>query len=363
MRIAVLSAGNAGQAFAGGMTLSGHDVHLAAVPEHAEQIKVIQTFGGVLVEGTTSAGKPGGFAEIFRVDTEVAAAVEWAEVVFVVSPAFGQDVYFEIIAEHAPHDQLVVIQPGKFGAFRLAQVMREHGRNPWDLLITETDTFLYAAKIHGLDRIWLRGVKHQLPLAAYPASRTQEAIDRLLPIHTQYVPAKNILETSMSDAAYAIHPVTTLLDLSRLESIGPYRTKAYSITPGVGRMIEAVDAERCLLATKLGLKANPFKEQLHDMYGLEGDTVYEAMIKTTVHVDQMTPRGADHRYVTEEIPYGLVPMSEIADLLGVATPNIDAIIALASTVNQEDYRATGRSLKNLGFIDLTLDEALYWINQ
>jgi hypothetical protein len=45
-RISVLSAGNAGQAFAGGLTLSGNDVHLAAVPEHAEPIRVIQSFGG-----------------------------------------------------------------------------------------------------------------------------------------------------------------------------------------------------------------------------------------------------------------------------------------------------------------------------
>lgn len=363
MRIAVLSAGNAGQAFAGGMTLSGHDVHLAAVPEHAQQIKLIQTFGGVLVEGTTAAGKPGGFAQVFRVDTDVAVAVAWAEVVFVVSPAFGQDVYFDIIAKHSPDDQLIVIQPGKFGAFRLAQVLREHDRKPRDLLITETDTFLYAAKIHGLAHIWLRGVKKQLPIAAYPASRTMEAIERLAPIHTQYVPAANILETSLSDAAYALHPVTTLLDLSRLESVGPYRTTAYSITPGVGRMVEAVDTERCLLATTLGLKANPLLGQLSDVYGLTGDSVYEAISKTTVHVDQMTPRGADHRYVTEEIPFGLVPMSEIAQLLGVPTPNMDAIIALASTVNEVDYRTTGRTLARLGFVDLTLEEAMYWINQ
>lgn len=50
MRISVLSAGNAGQAFAGGMTMSGHEIHLAAVPEHDQQIRIIQTFGGVLGE-------------------------------------------------------------------------------------------------------------------------------------------------------------------------------------------------------------------------------------------------------------------------------------------------------------------------
>ena len=45
MKIVVLGAGNGGQAFAGSLTLSGHDVHLAAVPEHDTQIRVLQTFG------------------------------------------------------------------------------------------------------------------------------------------------------------------------------------------------------------------------------------------------------------------------------------------------------------------------------
>lgn len=348
MRIAVLTAGNAGQAFAGGLTLNGHEVHLAAVPGHDEQIRVIQTFGGVLVEGTTAAGKPGGFAEIARVDTDVAEAIRNAEVAFVVAPAFGQDTYFSLIVEHARDGLVVVIQPGKFGALRLVQMMREAGRDPRSVLITETDTFLYAAKIHGLDRIWLRGVKNVLPLAAWPSTRTDEAVELLHAVHRQYVAAPNVLATSVSDAAYALHPVTTLLDLSRLETMGPYRTRAYSITPGVGRMVEAVDDERVRVAGALGIDSPSLLRQLCDMYDLGGATVYEAISKTTVHVDQVTPRSADHRYVTEEIPYGLVPMSELGRLVGVPTPNIDATITLASTVNGVDYRATGRQLSSLG---------------
>lgn len=348
MRIAVLSAGNAGQAFGGGMTLNGHQVHLAAVPGHDEQIRIIQTFGGVLVEGTNAAGKLGGFAAIARVDTDVATAIREAEVAFIVAPAFGQDIYFEHIVEHARDGLVVVIQPGKFGALRLVQMLRDAGRDPRALLITETDTFLYAAKIHGLDRIWLRGVKQTLPLAAWPSTRTDEAIEILHGIHSQYVAAPNVLATSVNDPAYAIHPVTTLLDLSRVESIGPYRTKAYSITPQVGRMVEAVDAERFAVAQALGLESETVLHQLHDMYGLDGDTVYEALSKTTVHVDQLTPRSADHRYVTEEVPYGLVPMSSLGQLVGVPTPNIDSIITLASTVNGVDYRATGRQLSAIG---------------
>lgn len=358
MRIAILSAGNAGQAFAGGMTLNGHDVHLVAVPEHAEQIEIINAFGGVFVESSAAAGKEGGFAKIAKADTDVAGALANAEVTFLVAPAFGQEVYLQAIAEHSPDGQVIVIQPGKFGALRLAEIMREHGRDPGSLLITETDTFLYAAKIHGLDRIWLRGIKAALPLAALPHTRTQEALEILHQIHPQYVAAPSVLATSMSDIAYAVHPVTTLLDLSRIEAMGPYRTKAYSITPGVARMVEAVDDERVAVATAMGVETEGVFAQLKEMYNFPGETFYECLSNTTVHVDQMTPRNAQHRYVSEEIPYGLVPLSEIATIVEVPTPNIDAIIALASTVNGEDYRATGRHLSTLGLGRLTQEEWL-----
>jgi hypothetical protein len=45
-------------------------------------------------------------------------------------------------------------------------------------------------------------------------------------------------------------------------------------------------------------------------------------------------------------------------MLGISTPNIDAIIALASTVNGVDYRATGRHLSTLGLGRMTPEELL-----
>jgi opine dehydrogenase len=41
-------------------------------------------------------------------------------------------------------------------------------------------------------------------------------------------------------------------------------------------------------------------------------------------------------------------MASFARLVGVPTPLMDAIITLASVINEEDYRQTGRSLESLG---------------
>lgn len=356
MRITVLGAGNGGQAFAGGLTLKGHTVHLAAVPEHDTQIKILSTFGGVLVESSEAIGIAGGFARIDRIDTDVAGSLATAELVLLVVPAYAQETYFGLIAEHAPDGLLVVMQPGKFGSLRLAQRLREAGRDPHALLIAETASFLYAAKIHGMDHIWLRGLKAELELAALPAGRTGEVIERLAEVHTQYVPARNVLATSMDDAAYALHPVTTLLNLARLEKMGPYRTASYDITEQTGRMVEAVDNERCAVAAAFGLQPQPLLEQMASAYGLTGATVYEGLSKSTVHRDQMTPRNARHRYVSEEVPFGLVPLQQFGQLAGVPTPAIDSIVSLASIVNDEDYTATGRHLDGLGLAGLSVDE-------
>ena len=50
----------------------------------------------------------------------------------------------------------------------------------------------------------------------------------------------------------------------------------------------------------------------------------------------------------EDVPMSLVPISELARIAGVPTPNIDAVIQLTSSIYQRDFRAEGRCAKNLG---------------
>src|SRR5262252_7426954 len=60
------------------------------------------------------------------------------------------------------------------------------------------------------------------------------------------------------------------------------------------------------------------------------------------------PASLDHRYLQEDVGYGLVPMSELGRLAGVATPTIDALIRLAELALGIDYRAGGLTLERLG---------------
>ena len=75
---------------------------------------------------------------------------------------------------------------------------------------------------------------------------------------------------------------------------------------------------------------------------------------TVAHISG--PAAMTSRYITEDIPYGLVPAAGLAYSHGVDIPIIDATICLASAINGADYYGEGRSLGELGIAGLGRNE-------
>ena len=65
----------------------------------------------------------------------------------------------------------------------------------------------------------------------------------------------------------------------------------------------------------------------------------------------------DQRYLTEDIGYSMVFLTDLADRLDVDTPTMDALLTLASVVLARDFRAEAkRTLSTLGLDGMTADE-------
>ena len=65
----------------------------------------------------------------------------------------------------------------------------------------------------------------------------------------------------------------------------------------------------------------------------------------------------DHRYINEDVGYGLVFMSRLAKQVGVETPTIDAIIQVTSILMHRDYAAEAlRTPDSLGIGNLTVEQ-------
>ncbi len=59
------------------------------------------------------------------------------------------------------------------------------------------------------------------------------------------------------------------------------------------------------------------------------------------------PVTLEHRYLLEDVPYGLVFYETLAAIAGVAVPNISASITLFSTVSGHDFRNENALLPEL----------------
>ena len=65
----------------------------------------------------------------------------------------------------------------------------------------------------------------------------------------------------------------------------------------------------------------------------------------------------DHRYLNEDVGYGLVFLSSLARQIGVATPTMDAMVRLTSVLMARDYAGEAlRTPESLGIGDLSAQE-------
>jgi opine dehydrogenase len=128
-------------------------------------------------------------------------------------------------------------------------------------------------------------------------------------------------------------------------------------------VISAVDAERLAVARTLGVPAKTFLETFFEAGlttagALASGSVAQACRESGPNRTIKSPPSLNHRYLHEDVGYGLVPMAELADLAGVPTPTIDSLIHLASTAQGLDYRRDGLTLERLGLQGLTVEALL-----
>jgi opine dehydrogenase len=351
---AIIGAGNGGLTMAGDLVLHGFEVS-GLHDRLPEAIAPIQKRGGIELVGEVLSG----FAPITNATTDIARAVRGADVIAVVVPAFAHESVAAAVAPHLEAGQIILLTPGYPGGTLLfRRTLEAHGlRATVDL--AETNLILYATRMVGPAQVGVQRIKKTFWISALPATRTGHVLDVLKPAIPQLQPLANILEVGFNCTNPLAHVPTVLLNLGTVERIdaNQHFDPHDWITPGILRVKDALDDERGAVVRAMGLRYMSHAEVLDRMYG---DTPVKIVPMQGPVLEGS--RSVPPRYLSEDVPMGLVPWASMGRKLGVATPTVEMMIHLAGLVSGADFWKEGRTMERLGLADKDAKEILRLVN-
>jgi opine dehydrogenase len=358
--IAVLGGGNGAFAHAADLKLKGFGINLCEVPEYSQNLDAVLSEGGISLKVTGKPGIQAGFAKLDVVTSDAEEALKDADIVMIVVPSFAQRRFAEFCVPYLRSDQLVLLSPGNFGgSLDFWRVLEESGSDARPLLV-ETECMTYSGFKSGPSEVEVSGYKHGHTLAAFPGSRTAEAMERLKPIFPTVKAARNVLETGLRNVNTVMHAPIVILNAGRIENTqGEFLFYWQGATQGVGRFVDSVEAERIKIAEALGLTLPSTRDVLLEYYshsGASGETLREVMSTNPVYEIDWAPKSLEHRFLTEDIPFGMVPMERMGKYVGQPTPKTTAVIEISNALLDRDLRKDARDLDALGLAEMSPEE-------
>lgn len=355
-KVAVLGAGNGGCAAAADLTLRGCEVRLFSRSE-ATLLPIIKRGGITLVEGGEEK-----FAAPFFHSPHIIPVIDAVDLIIVAAPALAHEYLAQSMAPHLADGQRILLNPGHTGgSLHFAHVLRRAGCKA-AVRLCETVTLTYICRMPAPARVEIYRRTTNLRCAAFPARDTSELVGEIRQIYPDVTAAQNVLETGFSNINAIMHPAGMLGNAGWIENTGgDFLYYRQGITPAVAAWIEAVDRERLEIVKRLGLEPLRFVD-IFQRAGLTSEgarasgSVFRAIHESEPNFKIKAPAALDHRYIHEDVGYGLVPMAAIGALVGVETPVMDALITLASVANGLDYRAGGLTLDKLGLAHVGPEE-------
>lgn len=343
MKIAVIGAGNTGTALAASLSLRAHEVTLIKTSQalHEDSFSYLSANGGrvTLEEADTQA-----LAVIPRVTRDLADAVA-AEVVLVCTRTDSHEDVLRRLAPHLSAGQILLLIPGYLSTAYALRYCRP------DIVIAEAQSAFLDCRIvaPGRVRIGFRNVRN--PVGVYPACRTAEAAEQLDRLGFPLTYLRSVVEAALHNPNMIVHPVGALMSLPRVEKTGGDYCMYHEVfTPSVWRMLEALDREKCGVLAALGLPPVSYADACKYRNTLEESADGRAVFFDYAAMPTRAngPSGPEDRYLTEDVPQGLVLLESLAARAGVPTPVCTALIGLSSVALCRDLRREGRTVARLG---------------
>lgn len=360
-RVAVLGSGPGAQTTAAHLALKGYRVNLYDLPQFAEGLKRTKETGEIELTDAIE-----GIAKINLVTTNIEEALKDVSTIFIVARSNADVLFAETCFPYLEDGQVVVLGAGNCGALDFSNVLRKKGIKK-DVVTAEMPSLPYGCRFGEPTRaggpVRVRAFfVAPVAVGVFPAKRTDEVVARMKKFYPETIGLSNVIEAGMQNPNPMVHCAPSLLNIGRIERVDDFKLFHEGFSDSVIKAVLAMAKERENVCSAFGWKtlnpAPPPPQTTEDfLYGwafapCEPKEGCEGIWMTKQPMEEISKA----RYITEDIPYGLVTYSSLGKMVGVKTPTIDSIIQLASVINQVDYTAGGRTVEVLGLSGLNVKQ-------
>src|SRR6516225_6918603 len=346
--IAIIGAGNGGCAAAAHLVRRGFDIRLYG--RSRATIEPLLAIGGIEYEGELGEG----FAKLALVTDDAGTAVAGADLVLITAPTHAHEDIARVLAPLLEPGQLLMAAPGHTLLLIPSTIRAAGGRLG---LYCDSSSLPFICRKSAPQRVKITRAAQILYFAAFPGAAVEAVAERVRRVFPHIAPRPSLLHTVFPYTNAIHHPPALLLNVGRVESTGGDYCHYYDgITPAVGRLIDALDAER--IAVALGVAVEPlprffFRMGYTSAAGRDSGTAYGVFHNSEPNRRIRAPTSIDHRFFNEDVPYGLVAIAELGRAADVPTPAADAVIDISSIVAARAFRREGLTRERMGIGGMT----------
>ena len=335
MKVSILGAGNSGCAHAAKLVQNGHQVVLAKTSAslHEENFAFMHRINGILMHDDMNDDS---FFAHFEVSRDVAKAIQWADVVLILTQSLQHRALAEKYAKYFKPGQVVLLIPGNLGSLWFKKFA------PKGVIFAEGESTPYDARIvePGCVHVLFQNVRNAVSVLGKDVDKMAvlEKIDALFCRH-KYL-RNNVIESAMHNPNLVVHTVGTIMSASRIEMMkGEFWMYREAFSDSVWKLVQQLDAEKNAVIEAYGGTKMSYLDACK--WRNEQDLTMDSLKVFRNYAQNGGPKGPanlDTRFIAEDVPMGLGQLEMLALKKNLTTPVTSSLITIASALKNIDYR-------------------------
>ncbi len=285
-----------------------------------------------------------GSARIERASSNLEDVI--SDFIMITTPSTAHKDIARKIAPYVSKNTVIVLNPGRtFGAIEFARTLLECGVRELPQ-IAETQTIVYTCRRSGPNSVSIYALKNQVEIAAIKGSDMNYIMSKMPKcLAPCFKAVPSVAQTSFSNVGMILHVAPVLMNIGWIESEKvDFKYYYDGISESIASFLEKVDRERVTVAAAMGYSVESVADWMRRIYRVNGEDLFHLIKNNEAYTEIDAPPSIRSRYITEDVPNGLVPIELIGRELNIKTPNISLLIDMASSIMNEDYREIGRRI-------------------